>query len=168
MAFTALSCDWHVCHARSYWLPCTWWHAAHHAWAFVAQSILPASDAWVIACFYPGRFGGAPMQCDLSVLVTMQAAFPSLSHARTSSWSIHKSTANNHRTASARRSRACLPCAWVDEYLLVPAWTLRPSLDTHSEGFLLCWYRYKNCFLLRQTYMLCAELVAGSASVSLT
>ena len=33
--------------------------------------------------FYPGRFGDAPMQCDFSVLVTLQAAFANLSHART-------------------------------------------------------------------------------------
>ena len=26
----------------------------------------------------------------------------------------------------------------VDEYLPVPAWTPRTSLDTHSEGFSLC------------------------------
>ena len=33
--------------------------------------------------FYPGRFGDAPMQCDFSVLVTLQAAFANLSQART-------------------------------------------------------------------------------------
>ena len=31
------------------------------------------------------RFGDAPMQCDLSLLVTLQAAFINLSHAKASS-----------------------------------------------------------------------------------
>ncbi len=37
-----------------------------------------------LAAFALGVLGVPPMQCDLSVLVTLQADFPSLSHAQTS------------------------------------------------------------------------------------
>ncbi len=37
-----------------------------------------------LAAFALGVFGSAPMQCDLSVLVTLQADFLSLSQAQTS------------------------------------------------------------------------------------
>ena len=40
------------------------------------------------------------------------------------------------RATSARRSRACRPCAWFCGHdLHVPDCTLQQSLDTHAEGF---------------------------------
>ncbi len=87
-------------------------------------------------CFCPRRSGDAPMQCDLSLLVTLQAA---LFHTKASSRRAFRITSQQpQNTTQASRSRACLPCAWTLDCLPLPAWTLRIRLDTHSKGFLLC------------------------------
>ena len=66
--------------------------------------------------FCPRRFGDAPMQCNLSLLVTLQAAFIYVFHAKASSWSICKSPAGNHKTR--------LQCAGHEPVCLVLGWTI--------------------------------------------
>ena len=64
-------------------------------------------------------FRGAPMQCDLSVLVTLQATSQGLSHTQTS---IHKSMANNHKTQlqHAGHEPVCLVPEWMNICLCLP------------------------------------------------
>ena len=79
-----------------------------------------------------GVMGLAPLQCDLSVLVKLQAA---------SSFSTHKSEDSSTYRQPARAAGhepVCLVPGSVDKYLPVRDCTLQKSLDTHSEGFLLC------------------------------
>ena len=54
-----------------------------------------------------GIMGLAPLKCDLFVLVKIQAAFPLFTQTEDSS-----TCRQPRRADSARRSRACLPCAW--------------------------------------------------------
>jgi hypothetical protein len=56
------------------------------------------------------------MQCDLSLLVMLQAAFMDLSHARASSCSIFTSPASKHRTQLQRADH--------EPVRLVPEWTI--------------------------------------------
>ncbi len=74
------------------------------------------------------------MQCDLSLLVTLQAAFMNLFHTA-EAFSDHQSATTEHSFSASVTSLSAL-C--LDDCLPMPAWTLRISLDTHSEGFLLC------------------------------
>jgi len=65
------------------------------------------NSACEIACYWapcscPGRSGDAPLQCDLSLLVTVQAAFMNLFLAKASSWSVFRSSVSNHRTQLRR------------------------------------------------------------------
>ena len=75
--------------------------------------------------------------CDLSLLVTVQAAFLNLFLAKTSSWSVFRSSVSNHRTQLQHAGHEPV-CLVPGQCLPMPAWTLRISIDTHSEGFLLC------------------------------
>ncbi len=59
------------------------------------------------ATFALGVTGFAPLQCDLSVVVKLQAASSLFTQTEDSSTDRQPA-----RAASARRSRACLPCAW--------------------------------------------------------
>ena len=76
--------------------------------------------------------GLGPLQHDLSVLVGLQAAF---SHTlRTEA----DTDSQEEQLQRAGHEPVCLVPGSVDKYLHVPCCTLQQSLDTHSEGFLLC------------------------------
>ncbi|DBA86608.1 TPA: hypothetical protein ACH3X1_005077 [Trebouxia sp. C0004] len=91
--------------------------------------------------------------CTAHVLVKLQAASsPFAPRLRTQA---HTDSQKQH-LQRAGHEPVCLVPGSVDKYLHVLECTGQQSLDTHSEGFLSCWYRYKNCFLLRQTFMLYA------------
>ncbi len=82
-----------------------------------------------------GVTGFAPLECDLSVMIKIQAASPPCSHRlRTPAHSDSQTEQLQH----AGHEPVCLVPGSVDKYLPVPDCTLQESLDTHSEGFLLC------------------------------
>ena len=62
-----------------------------------------------LVIFALGMLGMAPMQCDLSVLVILQAAF--IPHTQTSDCNLQFNGRPTNDTASKRRPQACLPCA---------------------------------------------------------
>ena len=80
-----------------------------------------------------GVTGFAPLKCDLSVLVKMQAASPLFTQTRTQA----HADSQEEQFQRAGHEPVCLVPGSVDEYLPVPDSTLQTSLDTHSEGFLL-------------------------------
>jgi len=82
-----------------------------------------------------GVTGFAPLQCDLSVVVKLQAA-PSLFTHRLRTQA--HTDSQQEQLQRAVHEPVCLVPGSVDKYLPVPDCTLRKSLDTHSEGFLLC------------------------------
>ncbi len=82
-----------------------------------------------------GVTGFAPLQCDLSVVVKLQAA-PSLFTHRLRTQA--HTDSQQEQLQRAGHEPVCLVPGSVDKYLPVPDCTLRKSLDTHSEGFLLC------------------------------
>ncbi len=86
-----------------------------------------------------GVMGFAPLECDLSVLIKMQAASPPCSHRLGTQ---AHSDSQTEQLQRAGHEPVCLVPGSVDNYLPVPDCTLQKSLDTHSEGFLLCCYRY--------------------------
>ena len=61
-----------------------------------------------LVTFALGMLGMAPMQCNLSVLVTLQAAF--IPHTQTSDCNVQFNGRPTKNTALERRARACLPC----------------------------------------------------------
>ncbi len=82
-----------------------------------------------------GITGFAPLQCDLSVLVKLQAASSLFTHRlRTQA----RTDSQQEQLQRAGHEPVCLVPGSVDKYLPVPDCTLQQSLDTHSEGFLLC------------------------------
>ncbi len=82
-----------------------------------------------------GVTGLAPLQCDLSVLVKLRAASSLLTRKlRTQG---HPDS-QQEQLQRAGHEPVCLVPDSVDQYLHVPDCTLQQSLDTHSEGLLLC------------------------------
>jgi len=79
----------------------------------------------------------APLQCDLSVLVKLQAA-SSLFTQRLRTQAHTYTDSQQQQLQRAGHEPVCLVPGSVDKYLPVPDCTLQKSLDTHSEGFLLC------------------------------
>ena len=77
--------------------------------------------------------GFGPLQYDLSVLVSLQAA-SSHTQLRTEA----HTDSQKEQLQRAGHEPVCLVPGSVDKYLHVPCCTLQQSLDTHSEGFLLC------------------------------
>ena len=133
----------------------------------------PLMHVWLPAletcCFCHGRFGDAPMQCDLSVLVTLQAAFMNLSHARTSSWSIYELTANNHRTQLQRAGHepVCLVPEWTSICLCLPG-LFEPALTHIRRAFYSADIGINIASSCDGPTCFVPKLVAGSASISLT
>jgi len=82
-----------------------------------------------------GVTGFAPLQCDLSVLDKLQAASSLFSHRLRTQPHTDRQQEQLQR---AGHEPVCLVPGSVDKYLHVPDCTLQQSLDTHSEGFLLC------------------------------
>jgi len=82
-----------------------------------------------------GVTGFAPLQCDLSVLVKLQAA-SSLFKRRLGTQG--HTDSQQEQLQRAGHEPVCLVPDSVDQYLPVPDCTLQQSLDTHSEGLLLC------------------------------
>jgi len=79
--------------------------------------------------------GFPPLQCDLSVLVKLQAPSSHLTHRlRTQA----QPNSRQEQLQRAGHEPVCLVPGSVDEYPHVPDCILQKSLDTHSEGFLLC------------------------------
>jgi len=81
--------------------------------------------------YCPKRYGGRPIECDLSVLVKLQAAFSLFTQTE-------HIDSQQEQLQRAGHEPVCLVPGSVDKYLPVPDCTLQKSLDTHSEGFLLC------------------------------
>ena len=82
-----------------------------------------------------GVTGFAPLQCDLSVLVKLQAASSLLIHRlRTQA----HTDSQQEQPQRAGHEPVCLVPGYVDKYLHVPDCTLEQSLGTNAEGFLLC------------------------------
>ncbi len=79
----------------------------------------------------------APLQCDLSVLVKLQAA-SSLFTQRLRTQAHTYTDSQQQQLQRAGHEPVCLVPGSVGKYLPVPDCTLQKSLDTHSEGFLLC------------------------------
>jgi hypothetical protein len=82
-----------------------------------------------------GVMGFAPLQCDLSVLVKLQAA-SSLFTRRLRTQG--HTDSQQEQLQRAGHEPVCLVPDSVDQYLPVPDCTLQQSLDIHSEGLLLC------------------------------
>ena len=76
--------------------------------------------------------GLGPLKHDLSVLVRLQAA-----SSHTLRTEAHTDS-QEEQLQRAGHEPVCLVPGSVDKYLHVPCCTLQQSLDTHSEGFLLC------------------------------
>ncbi len=91
-------------------------------------------------CHYcPRRYGARPIKCDFSVLVEIHAASSLFKQTEDSS-TCRQSCKEQLQLAG--HEPVCLVPGSVDKYLPVPDCTLQQSLNTHSEGFLLCRYRY--------------------------
>ena len=142
-----------------YVLPDMRFYSVMHDW-------LPAFES---CCFCPRRFGGAPMQCDLSVLVTLQATSLSLSHTQTSGWSIHKSMANNHKTQlqPAGHELVCLVPEWTSICLCLPG-LFKPAFTLILRAFYSADISINTASSCDGPTCFVPKLVAGSASVSLT
>ena len=89
--------------------------------------------AFEACCYYPKRTGFDPLQCDLSVLVSLHAA-SSFIGLRTQA----HSDSQTEQLQRAGHEPVCPVPGVVDNYLPVPNCTLQKSLGTHSEGSLLC------------------------------
>ena len=115
-----------------------------------------------------GVSGGAPMQYDLSVLVTMQAAFMTSSRAQTNRCSAHESTANNHRTwlQHAGHELVCLVPEWTSICLCLPG-LFEPDFAHILRAFYSADIGITNTSSCDSPTCFMPELVAGSASVSL-
>ena len=72
----------------------------------------------------------------------------------------HIQTANKSSFSAPVTSLFAL-CLSVDKYLPVPDCTLQKSLDTHSDGSLLCWYRYTTDTTSNSSTCVVVALVAG-------
>ncbi len=77
----------------------------------------------------------ALLQCDFSVLVKLQAASSLFSHKPKTQ---AHTDSQQEQLQRANHKLVCLVPGYVDKYLPVPEYTLQKSLDTDSEGFLLC------------------------------
>ncbi len=105
------------------------------------------------------------MQCDLALLVTLQAA---LFHAKASSRSAFWFTSQQpQNTTQARRSRACLPCAWTIACLCLPG-RFEADLTHILRAFYSADIGINTASSCDGPTCSVSELVAGSASISLT
>ncbi len=109
------------------------------------------------------------MQCDLSVLVTLQATAPSLSHTQTSGCSIHQSIANNHRTQlqHAGHEPVCLVPEWTSYCLCLPG-LFKPAFTLILRAFYSADISINTASSCDGPTCFVSELMAGSASISLT
>ncbi len=126
--------------------------------------VLPCNSLLLnLAAFALGVFGGAPMQCNLSVLATLQADFLSLSHTQTSGRSLHNSAANNRRLQLQRAGHepVCLVPEWTDICLCLPGLFL-PTFSLILRAFYSADIGINTASSCENSTCFVPELVAGS------
>ena len=104
------------------------------------QAVHCNASMYITTCFGTSHYtlgitGFAPLQCNLSVLVKLQAASSLFTHRlRTQA----QADTQQEQLQHAGHEPVCLVPVFVDKNLHVPDCSLRQSLNTHCKGFLLC------------------------------
>ena len=119
-------------HVMSVMIPWSYLSQVHETRSYVVFYVVMSSHAFG-NCLYIalGVRGHAPLECDLPVLIKIQAASSPCSHRLGTQ---AHSDSQTEQLQRAGHEPVCLVPGSVDKYLPVPDCTLQKSLETHSEG----------------------------------